>query len=265
MRVMLKFYAFGPQGNAVQHLNGAGNVIGAAMYDSYGSATSTNWAGNPFGYGARFGYYTDPESGLCLLTYRYYSPAHGSFLTRDPSGAEPYLYAYAKQNPVTGHDPGGLADIIAVPGIPGFPDHEYIRFNLIQCQIPGVPCNKKHRSSFGFWPSGSDTWSEPGKLNGGFNGEPDPEAPGGRENNGGARPPASGLEPNGCFSHDNNLGFELALCDCIAQSSQNLPNYRFPIYVCYDWAGQMFECASYGSGMNGLPIGLHNGCGVFEL
>ncbi len=36
---------------------------------------------------------TDPESGLCLLTYRYYSPAHGSFLTRDPSGAEPNLYA----------------------------------------------------------------------------------------------------------------------------------------------------------------------------
>ncbi len=40
------FYAFDPQGNAVQQLNGAGAVIGAAMYDSYGSATSAYWAAN---------------------------------------------------------------------------------------------------------------------------------------------------------------------------------------------------------------------------
>ena len=93
------FYAFDPQGNAVQQLSNGGNVIGTVMYDSYGAASSTNWGNIPFGYGAQFGYYTDVESGLCLLTYRYYSPGHGTFLTRDPSGAELQLYAYARQKP----------------------------------------------------------------------------------------------------------------------------------------------------------------------
>ena len=137
------FYAFDPQGNAVQQLNSSGNVIGAAMYDSYGAASSTNWGNRPFGYGAQFGYYTDAESGLCLLTYRYYSPAHASFLTRDPSGAKPNLYAYAKQNPVTGHDPSGLAE---EKWVPEAPPHWFLHFDLIQCQIPGYPCaGKRHK------------------------------------------------------------------------------------------------------------------------
>ncbi len=253
------FYAFDTQGNAVQQLNSVGTVIGTAMYDSYGAASSTNWGSSPFGYGAQFGYYTDVESGLCLLTYRYYSPAHGSFLTRDPSGAEPNLYAYARQNPVTGHDPTGLADIIAVPDIPGFPEHEYVQFNLIKCQIPGHPCSKLPGSSYGFWParSPSENFSSgepgytPGDLNNG-GGDNDPDS--------GSGSPAGGFYPNTCFSHDDNLGFELALCDCIAQSSQNLPHYVCPIYICYDWARDMFECASYGSGMNGSEISGHFAC-----
>ena len=137
------FYAFDTQGNAVQQLNSGGNVIDTAMYDSYGAASSTNWGNSPFGYGAQFGYYTDAESGLCLLTYRYYSPAHASFLTRDPSGAKPNLYAYAKQNPVTGHDPSGLAE---EKWVPEAPPHWFLHFDLIQCQIPGYPCaGKRHK------------------------------------------------------------------------------------------------------------------------
>ena len=140
--------------------------------------------------------YTHAESGLCLLTYRYYSPVHGTFLTRDPSGAELQLYAYARQNPVTGHDPSGLADIIAVPGLPGFPDHEYVEFNLIKCQIPGHPCKNQHNgSSYGFWPAVSPSMNfssgypgyTPGQLNqGGSGNDPDNSAGG---------TPASGLQP----------------------------------------------------------------------
>ncbi len=85
------FNAFDTQGNAVQLLNSVGTVIGTAMYDSYGPASSTHWGSSPFGYGAQFGYYTDAEDGLYLVTYQYYSPAHGSLLTRDPSGAAPNL------------------------------------------------------------------------------------------------------------------------------------------------------------------------------
>jgi hypothetical protein len=44
------------------------------------------------------------------------------------------------------------------------------------------------------------------------------------------------------------------------QSSQNLPHYACPIYICYDWARDMFECASYGSGMDGSEIAEHYAC-----
>ena len=39
-----------------------------------------------FGFGAQAGDYTDAETGLCLLTHRYYDPAQGRFVTRDPIG-----------------------------------------------------------------------------------------------------------------------------------------------------------------------------------
>ena len=245
MRVMLKFYAFGPQGNAVQHLNGAGNVIGAAMYDSYGSATSTNWAGNPFGYGARFGYYTDPESGLCLLTYRYYSPAHGSFLTRDPSGAEPNLYAYAKQNPVIGHDPSGLAEMKFVPPtLGGGAPHWFLHFDLIQCHIPGYPCAGKGHEypmvSYGFYPGTAWPWG-PGRLNTG----PWPKSapPTYNKNLNDPHNGPGSYNWGRYYYGEHSLAFELRLCDCIAQSSQNLPGYYFPFYCCKDWAYDMMNCA----------------------
>ena len=38
----------------------------------------------PFGYGRQWGYYTDSETNLVLLTNRCYDPPRGRFLTRDP-------------------------------------------------------------------------------------------------------------------------------------------------------------------------------------
>jgi RHS repeat-associated protein len=51
----------------------------------------------------------DPETGLLYLRARYYDPATGQFLTRDPLEAltgQPY--AYAADNPLNGADPLGL-------------------------------------------------------------------------------------------------------------------------------------------------------------
>ncbi len=39
------------------------------------------------------------------------------------------------------------------------------------------------------------------------------------------------------------LAMELRLCDCIAQSSQYLPAYHYPVYCCIDWADDMTDCA----------------------
>ena len=65
------------------------------------------------GYGGQWGNYTDVESGLVLMTYRYYNPQYGCFLTRDPMGQEGgmNLYAYCRNNPINRFDPTGLQSV----------------------------------------------------------------------------------------------------------------------------------------------------------
>ena len=74
---------------------------------------------DPFGYEAQWGYYTDNETGLLLLTHRYYDPTQGRFLTRDPIGYEGGvdLYGYAGNNTVGGLDWSG--DITFSAGVGG--------------------------------------------------------------------------------------------------------------------------------------------------
>jgi RHS repeat-associated protein len=75
----------------------------------------------PVGFGGQWGYYTDADNqltmaggptnmGLILLGRRYYDPATGRFLTRDPIGYEGgfNVYAYTENNPVNAIDPTGL-------------------------------------------------------------------------------------------------------------------------------------------------------------
>ena len=73
------------------------------------------------GYGEQWGNYTDLETGLVLMTYRYYNPYEARFLTRDPMGYEGglNLYAYTRNNPVNRMDPLGLDG----DGFGGWIDH----------------------------------------------------------------------------------------------------------------------------------------------
>ena len=66
---------------------------------------------DPVGFGGQFGCYTDLETGLVLMTYRYYDAVACRFLTRDPAGyaAGVNPYAYCGGNPVTSADPLGLS------------------------------------------------------------------------------------------------------------------------------------------------------------
>jgi RHS repeat-associated protein len=66
---------------------------------------------NVFGYNARWGYKTDSETGLVYCQNRYYDPANGRWLTRDPisySGGI-NLYGYCGSVPVGRSDPLGLS------------------------------------------------------------------------------------------------------------------------------------------------------------
>jgi RHS repeat-associated protein len=112
------FYVYDPQGSVAQRLDGSGNVVSSDLYDAYG-ARKYGTSNDPYGYCGQWGYYTDAESAglfgngsapLILCTHRYYDPANGRWLTRDPidyaGGIN--LYGYVGGDPVDGSDPNGL-------------------------------------------------------------------------------------------------------------------------------------------------------------
>ncbi len=102
-------YQFDPQGNAVHIMDNSRNVLANLAYDAWGQLMSgTN--PTPYGYKGQWGYYTDVETGILLLTHRPFDPAMGRFLTRDPIGLEGgvNLYAYVGNGVVVLSDNKGL-------------------------------------------------------------------------------------------------------------------------------------------------------------
>ena len=64
------------------------NLRSSDEYDAWGmlQGQSPAGVGDVYGYGAQWGCRTDQETGLLLLTNRYYDPGTGRFLSRDPLG-----------------------------------------------------------------------------------------------------------------------------------------------------------------------------------
>jgi RHS repeat-associated protein len=85
----------------------AGLAAGAFTYDAHGILTGRSGsATTPLGYA---GEYTDAETGFTYLRARYYEPATGQFLSRDPLVAlTGSAYGYVGGNPLNGIDPTGL-------------------------------------------------------------------------------------------------------------------------------------------------------------
>lgn len=103
------FYTFDPQGGVAQRLDASQAILSSHQFAAHG-AEVTAASSDPFGYGARWGYYTDRETSLQLLTNRYYDPGTGRFLTRDPISYRGgiNLYGYTANRPVRNIDPSGL-------------------------------------------------------------------------------------------------------------------------------------------------------------
>ena len=104
------WYLFDPQGNVATRLDASGQVLSTDQYDAWGNLLSGGDTTGPSGYRAQFGYYTDHETGLILCGHRYYDPAAGRWLTRDPIGIAGGLnvYGYCGGDPVSFTDPWGL-------------------------------------------------------------------------------------------------------------------------------------------------------------
>jgi len=87
----------------------AGVVQATYSYDAYGNIPpgwKTGTATTPLQYA---GQYTDAETGFQYLRTRYYDPATGQFLGRDPeTGITQSPYGYVDSNPLNDTDPTGL-------------------------------------------------------------------------------------------------------------------------------------------------------------
>ena len=108
------FYTYDGGGNVRQLTNLAGAVTDTNEYDAFGNLiASSGTTPNAYLYrGEQF----DPDLGLYYLRARYYNPATGRFMSRDPQGGDPtnpaslHKYLYADGDPVNGVDRSGRAD-----------------------------------------------------------------------------------------------------------------------------------------------------------
>jgi len=108
------FYTFDSEANVCDRSDASGIVLASHLFSAFGTSLTTS-SSDPFGYKAQVGYYTDNETGLQNLTYRYYNQSTGRFLTPDPIGQNGGInvYSYVRNNPLSYADPLGLAPEIS--------------------------------------------------------------------------------------------------------------------------------------------------------
>jgi RHS repeat-associated protein len=114
----IRYFSQDQLGSTTALTSSTGATAQSYKYDAYGQLTSTlPTVANPFRYA---GQYSDPETGLQYLRARYYDPAAGQMLGRDPLAAETRApYAYAAGSPLNATDPSGLwlgVDWLPSPG-----------------------------------------------------------------------------------------------------------------------------------------------------
>jgi RHS repeat-associated protein len=108
------FYVYDGAGSVRQLTNSASVVTDEYEYDAYGNSFTKSGT-TPNNYLYRGEQY-DPDLGLYYLRARYYNPATGRFLSRDPEGGklnDPrtfHKYLYAGGDPVNRIDPRGRED-----------------------------------------------------------------------------------------------------------------------------------------------------------
>lgn len=130
------WYGFDKLGTPVIMVDSDGVVVWKAVYDAFGAATVAvatveNNLRLP-------GQYFDAETGLHYNWHRYYDPATGRFLSRDPVRDEYNHFLYAQNNPLTKFDPDGLRTKVSVPSPIGGPACKvYTSLDFCEC---GVKC-----------------------------------------------------------------------------------------------------------------------------
>ncbi|MEA2221504.1 MAG: hypothetical protein QOJ35_4130, partial [Solirubrobacteraceae bacterium] len=102
-----RYYHHDQLGSTRAITDAAGAVTARYSFDPYGNPTTdSSGADSRFGYA---GQYTDHATALIYMRARWYDPATGQFLTRDPLEAiTGSAYGYANADPINLVDPSGL-------------------------------------------------------------------------------------------------------------------------------------------------------------
>ena len=111
------YYLTDANNNVTTLVNSSGSVIERYVYTPYGQVQvyhTFNWSDTPnsvssVGNTILFGCMNlDPVTGLYHTQTRWYEPATGTFIMRDPAQADANLYRFCGDNPVNYVDPSGL-------------------------------------------------------------------------------------------------------------------------------------------------------------
>lgn len=105
------FYGFDHSENTRSIADGAGHMIALPVYDAFGRDLTDVPGNTTLGFGGRVGYYSDSRSGLVYIRARWYDPAIGRWITKDPigfRGGDWNLYRYARNSTLLNLDPSGL-------------------------------------------------------------------------------------------------------------------------------------------------------------
>jgi len=114
------YYSRNQQYSVVAVSDHKGNVAELYSYDTYGNRSifspsgaerSTSTMKNPFGFTGRFHHST---TGLIYFRARYYDPAIGRFIGRDPVGLSGWMSLYIALFLVDGLDPLGLEELVII-------------------------------------------------------------------------------------------------------------------------------------------------------
>ncbi len=113
------YYVYDARGDVVNLTDASGVSVADYSYDSWGALTNSSetipnangWV-NPYRYDGRDGVRSDVATGLDWMSVRAYDPTLGRFISRDPLGRAPLVFAdnpyvYAGNNPLSNVDPSG--------------------------------------------------------------------------------------------------------------------------------------------------------------
>ncbi|MBI2346297.1 MAG: carboxypeptidase regulatory-like domain-containing protein [Deltaproteobacteria bacterium] len=105
-----RYYHQDAQQNIAALTDASGNVTDSYFYHPFGQVlTQTGSTPNPYRFAGALGVENDP-TGLYYMRARYYDPAQGRFISKDPIGMAGgmNLYGYVGNNPLRAADPLGL-------------------------------------------------------------------------------------------------------------------------------------------------------------